>query len=137
MEENEENARWKSAQRWWKDVTARCFRKCPVPKQLLLFAFIVVFVVVYSVLNRDVLRVSNELLDLQRQADTIKSFESKKISIGESESDVRPLSLASETEKTQPETAGSTMQPQSIFNSELKSGKRGRRSVCDKRREKR
>lgn len=127
MEENEENARWKSAQRWWKDVTARCFRKCPVPKQLLLFAFIVVFVVVYSVLNRDVLRVSNELLDLQRQADTIKSFESKKISIGESESDVRPLSLASETEKTQSETTGSTMQPQSIFNSELKSGKWGQK----------
>lgn len=99
MDEIEDDSKWKSFQKWWKDATARCSRKCPVPKQLLLFAVIVVFVVVYSVLNRDVLRVSNELLDLQREADTMKSFESKKISLGEERLDMIPLAVSEEKGK--------------------------------------
>ena len=96
MDEIEDDSKWKSFQKWWKDTTARCSRKCPVPKQLLLFAVIVVFVVVYSVLNHDVLRVSNELLDLQKAADTIKSFESKSISLGEERLDTIPAAMSEE-----------------------------------------
>ena len=103
MDEIEDDSKWKSFQKWWKDATARCSRKCPVPKQLLLFAVIVVFVVVYSVLNRDVLRVSNELLDLQREADTMKSFESKKISLGEERLDMIPLAVSEEKGKDERE----------------------------------
>ena len=56
-------------------------RKCKVPKQLLLFFVVVCIVVFYTLVNRDVLAVSDELMDLQSQVDTVKSFRSIKLDL--------------------------------------------------------
>ena len=78
------NIQFKNVQRTWKSAMAWFSRKCKVPKQLLLFFVVVCIVVFYTLINRDVLTVSDELVDLQSQVDTVKSFRSVKLDLDQS-----------------------------------------------------
>ena len=79
MDDDNQNTQWKSIQRTWKDVISRISRTCRIPRQLLLFALIVGGIVFYTLLNNKVLRISDELLDLQGKVDIKESFESRSI----------------------------------------------------------
>ena len=63
-------------------MVSRISRKCRIPKQLIVFTFIVTGIVIYTVLSNKVLRISDELLYLQKKVDIKESFESKAIEIG-------------------------------------------------------
>lgn len=94
MDDDSQNTQWKSIQRTWKDVLSRISRKCRIPRQLLLFALVVGGIVFYTLLNNKVLRISDELLDLQGKVDIKESFESRSI-------DTHILSAANNTEAVQ------------------------------------
>ena len=79
MDDDNQNSQWKVIQRTWKDMVSRCSRKCRIPKQLIVFTLIITGVVLYTVLNNKVLRISDELLSLQKKADIKESFESRAI----------------------------------------------------------
>ena len=82
MDDDIQNTQWKTIQRTWKDMVSRISRKCRIPKQLIVFTFIVTGIVIYTVLSNKVLRISDELLYLQKKVDIKESFESKAIEIG-------------------------------------------------------
>ena len=91
MIEKENEAVWKESQRRWNDFTARFLRKCRVPKQLAVFFFVICFIVLYALLNQEVLTVSDELKDLQMQVDITKVFNSYKLVItNPSSSELQP-----------------------------------------------
>lgn len=69
----------KSAQRMRKNIMIWFYRRCKVPVRLLLFAIVVCIIFVYSFLNNNILRVSEELVNLQSQVDVVESFRSEKI----------------------------------------------------------
>lgn len=72
----DDESSWKGIQRSWNDISARILRKCRVPKQLVVFSLVVCLVVLYAVLNNEVLTVSDELADLKMNVDIIKAFKS-------------------------------------------------------------
>ena len=75
------NIQFKSVQRLRKNVMIWFYRRCKVPARLLLFAVVVCVIFVYSFLNNNILRVSEELVNLQNQVDVLESFHSEKINV--------------------------------------------------------
>ena len=74
-----DNIPFKSVQRIRKNIMIWFYRRCKVPARVLLFAIVVCIIFVYSFLNNNILRVSEELVNLQNQVDVVESFRSEKI----------------------------------------------------------
>ena len=78
------NNRFKGLQRVRKNIMIWFYRRCKVPSRILLFALVVCIIFVYSFLNNNILRVSEELANLQNQVDVVESFRSERINIEDS-----------------------------------------------------